>query len=153
MSELEDQMAEVCETVWGLSLSMNIERLDNEECNFESAPSDGGSETSVSATVHLKGEKEQALNLECSAEVARLAAGVMFDLSQTEVSTEDMCDSVCELVNVIAGNVRGLFEGNTGISTPFIEESSRLSSDTDQPFGQVSFDCHGFPFRVTVSKS
>ena len=145
MSEIEEQLAEVCETVWELALSMGLERCDPDR--FCPGNSDSW------ATVNLIGGDVNSLILECSTEAARLAAGVMFGLEQTEISPEDMQDTVGELVNVIGGNLRGVFDGNTGIATPSVACGQCSVIESNHLVGQVAFECDGHPFRVSLTTS
>jgi chemotaxis phosphatase CheX-like protein len=64
--------------------------------------------------------------LYCPYALARHAAGVMFDVTKDSATTDDVKDVLCELINIIAGNIKGVLSGSNRLSLPHIVSGSDL---------------------------
>ena len=42
----------------------------------------------------------------------------MFSVDEATLSLEDVHDAICELINIIAGNVKGILSGSSHLSLP-----------------------------------
>lgn len=74
----------------------------------------------VTVAVYCDNGRAGAVVLRCTKNLANALASTMLELDPEEVGHSDVLDATGELVNVIAGNLRGLVE-NPGTMTPPFE--------------------------------
>jgi chemotaxis protein CheX len=72
--------------------------------------------------IQITGVWNGAILLDCPAEVARLAASIMFDTPIGDVKTSEFQDAVAELVNMIGGNIKALLPEPCFLSLPTVIE-------------------------------
>jgi len=78
-----------------------------------------GSEGGVTASVTLHGDWEGAVTFACSTTAAESLTRMMLALpSDARLMRDDVPDAVCEVVNVIGGNVKALVEGSSRLGLP-----------------------------------
>ena len=85
------------------------------------SPADGvtGGEGAVSASVALHGDWEGAVTVACSPAAAESLTRMMLALpGDARLMSGDVPDAVCEVVNVIGGNVKALVEGSSRLGLP-----------------------------------
>ncbi len=73
---------------------------------------------SIATCEHITGDWELAVVLYCSVKLARHAATVMFGAEEAKMTMDDIHDAMCELSNIIAGNVKGILSGSTHLALP-----------------------------------
>ncbi len=73
---------------------------------------------SIATCAHITGDWELAVVLYCSAKVARNAATIMFGADEATMTIDDIQDAMCELINIIAGNIKGILSGSTHLALP-----------------------------------
>ena len=84
-------------------------------------------------------------------------AAAMLGLSSSEVTTEDTADAVCELANMIGGQVKGTLPKGCRLSLPFIrtvrkgDDATLAQALTD--VGVSTFDWCGHPLRISIRGS
>lgn len=76
----------------------------------------------VVAQIHISGEWNGTVCLNCSNLAARHATSAMFGMEDDELTDADIKDAVGELVNVMGGNIKGLVEGPSDLSLPKVSE-------------------------------
>jgi hypothetical protein len=102
--------------------------------------------------VQITGPWLGAVLLECSGELAKKVAGVMFGLDSEEPTPEQVRDALAEITNVTAGNFKSLVCGHCHLSMPQVTE--RVLEPPVAP-GEVvmsrqAFDCQGEQFVVKI---
>lgn len=143
----EDEIAQIVKTIWNSILRLEI-TLDG---------SDGvqqrlSAERTLTACVHLTGDFEGATLVFCTARLAGRLAAVMFETPEESLSVEDVQDALGELTNMIAGNVKPLFQGSSRLSLPSVVEGLdyRMIVPGSKVLSQVGFQCEGEPLHVTI---
>jgi chemotaxis protein CheX len=108
----------------------------------------------MSAVVHISGEWEGAVQLDCPLRHGVVAAGLMFSADPDSLSEEEACDAVGELANIVSGNVKSLLPAPSALSLPSVTTG-------DAPAGrspdaavvcQVELAGKAGPLHVTVWK-
>lgn len=101
---------EVCST----TLSMPI--FDRE------LPSEIGRADEVAAEVEVAGGWNARISVVASKNLARKLAGRMFQQDAASIEDSDMEDSLCELANIIGGNLKGIVGAEADLSIPAFRE-------------------------------
>ncbi|MFT7676748.1 MAG: chemotaxis protein CheX [Planctomycetota bacterium] len=144
MHDLEEGLAEVIEVVWEKMLGLQSERTG--------PPVGSASGSRLIARVQWKGVGG-ALAIECPDALLREAAAALFSLEADAATEEDLQDTIGELINVIAGNARGLFENDPGFSLPDVDRSDAVPDWQGNKSGEVWFISDGSPFRVFAASA
>ncbi len=74
----------------------------------------------VTAAVYFTEPWKGAMGLECVLPLAFEFTSRLMSVSLPTSVDADVCDSMCELVNMIAGNFKALMPAETGISIPSV---------------------------------
>jgi CheY-specific phosphatase CheX len=105
----------------------------------------------LTAAVYYAGAWQGALLLECSMEQAMNWGSRLMDLP-SPIAVEDARDSIAELCNVLAGNLKPLLPPGVGLSTPSVvkgaDYSLRVRGDT--LCERLHFADPAGDFRVTL---
>lgn len=72
------------------------------------------------ATVHITGDTQWTIRIDCSDTHVRDVAAAMFGSTPDEATDEDISDSLGEMANVVAGNVKALLDGSARLSLPTV---------------------------------
>ena len=106
----------------------------------------------LTGCVQISGAWEGAVTLQCSIDLARAAAGTMFDRAPDATSADEIRDALGELANMVGGNIKALLPAPTHLSLPIVVEGDRaaLSIRDTEAVQTVWFASHGQPFVVTV---
>lgn len=94
--------------------------------------------------VDVLGAWSGSVSIEVGDRLATIVATAMFDTPET--APDDVRDAMCELANVIGGNLKGLMPGPSTLTIPRVEECEEAPPGSKQ----LLFSCHGEPFSVTV---
>lgn len=108
---------EVTESVYATMLGCGVTRTE-EPWQEQSA--------GFTAAVHYAGSWQGALLLECSAGQADRWAARLMSLVPP-IALDDARDSLGEIVNVLAGNLKPLLPGGVGLSIPSVVQGSDYS--------------------------
>ena len=73
----------------------------------------------ITVAVYCDDDQQSAVVLRCSQALARNLTGKMLELEPDEIVDADILDATGELVNVIAGNLRGLVSSPGTMTAPF----------------------------------
>lgn len=136
--ELQQDLQEVAAHVW--STALELEAVEGE--SLADAAYD------VASRIAVTGDWNGSIWLDCSAEAARDAAAIMFDLERDQAGAEELVDAVAELANMIAGSVRGLLGANTTIGLPTNTET--VDSSAGASVEAVHLEANGEAIRVRV---
>ena len=74
----------------------------------------------ITVAVFCDSDQQSAVILRCSYALAKNLTGRMLELEPHEIVPADMVDATGELVNVIAGNLRGLIRFPGAMTAPFL---------------------------------
>ena len=141
--------SEICE--YSKSIWKNILELDVKKIEEDYDPPDG--ESILVGCVHISGEWEGAVTLDCPAELARKVATIMFQLTEDELSSDLIQDALGELTNMTGGNLKSLLPEPCYLSLPAVSMTEhRLKIPGSELITKVSFKCWGFKFKVSVLK-
>lgn len=140
MSELEAQLREIVDAVWGSTLGLAVGRNDG------AAPLE---DPTYRATLAFDSETVREVHLACSEAMARRAAAGMFGMSSSDVSAAEMEEVVGELLNIVAGNLRPLV-GSPTMGLPVTGASASSGGADDR---RVGFESNGMPFQLALSSS
>jgi len=102
--------------------------------------------------IQITGDWEGAVTLYCPEVLARRATATMFDMPPEGVSSEEIQDTLGELTNMTAGNIKTLLPANCHISLPSVAEGIdyRLTVPGGKVVMQDGFECAGKPLIVTI---
>jgi chemotaxis protein CheX len=106
------------------------------------APFDG---RVISATVSITGEHQASVIVRCSDDLAEQMAAKVFDRDRTMVDTEDLRDTVGEVANILAGNVKAMLDGEFVLSLPAVTDGAAepIEVGHDHVVGDDHFVCNG----------
>lgn len=144
MKPHETQVRSVVRSVWSTQLGLEIQDTGG--------PPPAPRSPTLTAAIHISGDFQGAIRLECSRALIRRAAAIMFAMPESALTEDDDRDVVGELTNVITGNLKALIPGNNSISLPTIIEGSdykvsTLNVESSEDFG---FTLDGEKMIVTV---
>lgn len=111
MKFAETELRQISEDTWKIVLGDELE--PRAETIAPAAIDD-----CIAATAQIAGDWQLAVVIYGSAAMARHAATVMFGTAQEDDKPEDVQDAMCELVNIVAGNVKGVLSGSSHLSLP-----------------------------------
>jgi chemotaxis protein CheX len=75
----------------------------------------------VLASAEIRGEWNGVVCLSCSHSVARRVTSLMFDVSDGEITADEITDAVGELANVLTGGIKSLVPGPSVLSLPEVQ--------------------------------
>jgi chemotaxis protein CheX len=102
------------------------------------------------ATVELRGAWNGDLSLSCAGDLARRAAGVLFDKAPDQVVDSEALDALGELANMTGGNLKALLPAPCALSTP---KTSRAPDEIATPGAlRVEFACGPQYFTVELTQ-
>jgi len=118
-------------------------------CLAVTSPRAAGDLTGV---VPISGAWNGAVALECSADLSRQAASVMFDTQPELITVDHIHDAVGELTNIVAGNFKTLLSGCSHLGLPTVAEGEDygLRYPGSRTVVQIAVETPMFPFLVTV---
>jgi chemotaxis protein CheX len=139
----EEDIQQIVSDIWSAMLGIPIEAAPGVEI-------DGG--RSVSGVVHISGDWEGAVAVNCPEPLARGVTAAMLDLQEDDLGDEDVRDAIGEVANMTAGNVKGLLEGECRLSLPAVSEGTQMAlSVPGSRVAQEAGFCSGtHAFTVTV---
>lgn len=79
-------------------------------------------ENLISACIHITGEYECTVIIQCSKEYALGATVTMFAMEPAEISWAEVRDVVGELANTVGGQYKSLLTGSSKLSLPSVVE-------------------------------
>ena len=107
----------------------------------------------VSGVVTVHEAWSGAVQLECSADFAAMAAQRMFAAAES-VSQVELDDALGELTNMIGGNIKSLLPAPSHLSLPSVTHSVGLASVPGfTPLSRVAFLAAAEPIFITIWRS
>lgn len=145
MKFAETELRQITEDTWRIVLDENLEP--------EVEPvSPSQMDQPIASCAQIVGDWHLGVILYCPMALARHAAGTMIGIDHDPVSTADIHDVFCELISIIAGNVKGLLSGVNFLSLPNIVKGSdfQLRFPRHVELGKACFTCRSMPLLVRV---
>lgn len=107
---------------------------------------------SVTGIVHISGEADGSVSLECPRGLAERVTALMFGLDPDELAPGDVEDALGELTNMTGGGVKSLLTGPNQLSLPTVVEGTgyQLNVPGSVPVRDVWFACDGEPLVVRI---
>jgi CheY-specific phosphatase CheX len=132
--------------IWFETLKLHVLRADAPEAAA------GPGEELQSGHVKIIGAWTGALVIEAPAGLLRLAASRMLDCAPSQVTQGDILDTVGELTNIVAGNIKIDFPGACRLTFPQVSERSGYSSVLagSRLFCDVFLLCERFRVHVAL---
>ena len=141
----EVELRQITEETWKIVLEQGLEVSSQPPAPEKIADS-------IAACAQITGDWRLAVVLNCSIAAARQAASAMFATPEADEKTEDIQDVMCELIEIIAGNIKGLLSGSCHLSLPNLVKGQdfNLTFPRHVPFGEVRFTYRGEPVCVML---
>lgn len=147
MTDVRSDITEIAHSIWETLFSFPLFHADEDGALPPEL-------RQVTGCVQIDGAWNGAVLFQCPDELANKLAAELFR-PVTTTSPEEVRDTVGELTNMLAGNIKALLPEPSRISLPAVA----LGADYDlQVIGTrvvvaVAFQCAGFPLLVTLLQS
>ena len=141
---MNDDIREIAVSIWETLFTIPLE---------DGVLGDGLGDPVVTGCVHIDGSWHGAVMLQYGEGLASLLAGQLFR-SEAPVS-EEILDTIGELTNMLAGNIKALLPQPSGISLPTVAIGAdyALTVMGTRVINAVAFRCGDLPLLVTVLQS
>ncbi len=135
------ELRQITDDVWQYTLNLPV-------ADAAHTPMGGGT---LAARVRIHGPWEGSVILRCSPGTARRWALAMFAKRDEETTAEEVRDALGELANMIAGNIKGILDGQFQLSLPvvaewYLPEEPRVG----RVVGALDLESVGERFQVTL---
>jgi chemotaxis protein CheX len=107
-------------------------------------------ENRVTASVHLSGDWNGAVLIECDRDQACRFAGRFLSIDPPENLDDHSRDVLGELANMIGGNLKGILTRGIRLSLPSVVDGSSVRGDGGERTLRMTFRCEDGFFWVTV---
>ncbi|HEX4123895.1 MAG TPA: chemotaxis protein CheX [Tepidisphaeraceae bacterium] len=136
MNFTSEELFELVQAVWGNALALSVAPAPADRSVAESQP--------IAASIRILGSWNGAVLLECTAELTRWAAAILFEMPPEQVTDAEMQDAVVELVNLIADQLADDLPTGCRLLLPArVENSGWAGLVGDWPVGRSAFCCRG----------
>jgi chemotaxis protein CheX len=116
-----DQITAIAQEVWESFLSMS---LLPHPLGPDAPPPAG---VTLTGCVHVSGEWNGSVFLQCDLAVAAAAAEAMFAADPGTLSPDEVSDALGELTNMVGGNIKSLLPAPSTLSVPSIAQGESYS--------------------------
>lgn len=145
MTVREHDLGEIVSAIWAEMLHLDV------QTSFRPWRA-AGSPPGLTGRVELSGAWAGTISVDCSRDLARRLAGMMFGLNPIDLTGRELVDAMGELANITGGNIKALLPGPSVLSIPVVTDDD--GPETERPdlplVARASFDCEGHPFWVIV---
>lgn len=117
MKFAENEVRQITEDTWKIVLGEELQLLPGHLAPNEIPDP-------IATCANITGDWDLAVVLYCSAKVAHHAATAMFGAAEANTTIDDIHDAMCELINIIAGNLKGILSGSTHLALPNLVKGS-----------------------------
>jgi chemotaxis protein CheX len=144
----ENKLRESIETIWSSMLGLDVNPGAPPLAPRQRPPD------LLTGCVQITGKWQGAVTLDCSPELARKAAAIMFGVEPRETTIDQIHDALGELTNIIGGNVKSLLPDPCHLSLPAVTAGSDYLFQIvgTRVVAKVCFTCQNSPFQVTISE-
>lgn len=145
MKFAESELRQITEDTWRIVLGEELEHAGG-----PLTPDD--IDDPIAASAQIAGDWQLAVVVYAPVELARHAAGIMFDSGGSTPTLEDVHDTMCEIVNIVAGNVKGVLTGSSHLSLPHLIKGQdfKLMFPRHILLSQAGFYYQGHPLVVML---
>jgi chemotaxis protein CheX len=145
MTITQNDLHELTRAIWESTLGLEVRAI------AEASFSEPGAHLVV-GRVQITGAWLGAVLLECSEELAKDVARIMFSLDSGEPTPEEVRDALAEITNITAGNFKSLVGGQCHLSIPQVIDhvQQQPAAPKDVAIARQAFDCQGERFVVTI---
>ncbi len=145
MDRLEKEICQVTKNIWTGMFGISVEKSAGKVESYFS-------DSSLSACVYIVGGWEGAVTVQCSVELIRRVATIMFSVGLEQITDEHTFDAMAELTNMTGGNLKALMPEPCVLSLPILVEKTngRLRVSGSRQLHQVGFQHEGKGLLVTV---
>ena len=144
MTDIEQDIPEIAFSIWETLFTQPLALAES-----GAQPTEGAA--GLTGCVQIDGAWDGAVLLECPAALARQLAHELYR-PEGETTPEEVRDTIGELTNMLAGNIKALLPEPSRISLPAVAEGDdydlRVMGTT--PVARVAFTCADETFVVTV---
>jgi chemotaxis protein CheX len=146
MSLGEQDLKQVVTSVWETMLGLHAEPTG------QAVHLDG--DRYVTGRTEITGPWEGVVMLSCPAALARHSAAGVFETPTSEVTSEQMCDVVGELTNILAGNLKALLPESSQLGLPHVTEEVGDGADVAarRALARADFQSRGQVFALCLLK-
>ena len=139
-----DQITGIAQDVWSSFLSMELAPV-------EDTPLTG---RTVTGCVHVSGEWQGSVFLQCSHSHAVAAAEAMFAADPGSLSADEVSDALGELANMVGGNIKSLLPAPSKLSVPSVAEGESYTVRVPGAVlvESVALTCAAGPVHISVWK-
>src|SRR3546814_3847166 len=98
-------------------------------------------EVRLTGFVHISGDWEGTITVDCPLPLAASATAMMFGMEVDEVSKADIDDAIGEITNMTGGGIKSMLEGSCSLSLPTVIEgaSFTVTSLGTEPIHELSY--------------
>jgi len=131
----------ITESVWSAILGLGIQ-----PCPPPEAVGDG-----LTGSVDVTGAWHGTMVVRCPISLARHAGAIMFGLEPGTATLEQAQDAMCEITNMIGGNLKALLPEPCQLLFPQIARDPQPTADAaGQLIAEVAFECESDVFLVAI---
>jgi len=106
---------------------------------------------SLSARIDYRGSFAGSLSATVGEQLARRLTSIMMRKAPASCTQDDLYDALGEVVNIAAGNLKGLLPGDCQLSLPHVQEAALSAHDElHSALSAASFTLFGAPVRVEL---
>jgi chemotaxis protein CheX len=147
MQFVEEEIYQITESVWTSVLGLEVQRSTQ-------AISQEHPERFITGCVQITGSWYGALTMNCSCNLARRVAAVMFGIDPEKATDGDIRDALGELTNITGGNAKALLPNPCYLSLPIVVDGLDyvLHVPGSRILTQLSFECQRELFQVRLLK-
>jgi CheY-specific phosphatase CheX len=141
----DDDVHQLVTEIWGAVLGLDV---------APSAPPEVAQtgRRTLTGFVHIGGDWQGTVTLECPAGLATTAAATMFGMEEDELGKEEVDDALGELTNMTGGGIKSLLPGSCTLSLPTVVEGVDYSvkvPGTEQ-VRFLTYACDGHPVVIRL---
>jgi chemotaxis protein CheY-P-specific phosphatase CheC len=105
----------------------------------------------LTARIDYRGSFAGSLSATVDEQLARRLTSIMMKITPASCTRADLYDALGEVVNIAAGNLKGLLPGDCQVSLPHVQEAALAAHDElHSALSAASFALFGAPVRVEL---
>ena len=145
MKFAESELKQITAETWKILLGEELQHLSGPLLPSQM-------DNPLAACAQIVGDWQLGVIIYCPMALARHAAATMLGIDQEQVSTADVHDVLRELINIVAGNVKGLLSGANLLSLPKIVKGSDFQPRfvRQVELGEACFTSQSMPLLVRL---
>ncbi len=107
-----------------------------------------GKDTFLTGMVDITGNWSGVVAVHCTVEMARALVSCLCQIEVHAVTNDDIGDTLCELANILGGNVKALLPGPCSLSLPSTDLNGKIADEG--PGTKVWLEYAGEPLLVNI---